>query len=209
MLTNQYGVDHNKATMFKVKSQKDDISRVAKTLANINGKILQFGRMNRLNKIINLNFENENQYLAFNQRLIIVLQSQNNFKIRNTKQPCRILYAKYQWPDILSYSADPALEIIIVNTTLKNKISFRENIIQIPPHSQYGKLIAFLFNRYKFFQGDLSKGLTIFIKDEEMQSPSIVEATILEVAHLNKIDPGFLDWVEKGIKLYPLNYNTK
>jgi len=58
-------------------------------------------------------------------------------------------------------------------------------------------LLAFLFQRFKYFNGAPDKGVRI-ISNESSNDEIKLEATISELAHLNNLNPEFLDWIENS-----------
>ncbi len=105
--------------------------------------------------------------------------------------------AKKQWMKILSNASNPQLKTILYidieneNNLLKDDISFN------PPSSLPGKLLAFLFQRFKHFNGEPDKGISI-VSDSSTKNGETLEAIVLELAHLNNLSPAFLDWIENS-----------
>ena len=73
----------------------------------------------------------------------------------------RVLPAKTRWNDVLACAANPDLALVISNTTEVGLRLIGEDIRQSPPDSFPGKLLAFLFARFRAFGGDPHKGLVI------------------------------------------------
>ena len=73
----------------------------------------------------------------------------------------RVLSAKNQWQEVLDCAANPDLTVVISNTTEMGIQLLQDDIRQEPPTSFPGKLLAFLYARYKAFNGDKNKGLVI------------------------------------------------
>ncbi|WP_315817271.1 hypothetical protein [Paraflavitalea speifideaquila] len=73
----------------------------------------------------------------------------------------RVLAAKNDWDEILKCAANPDMQIIISNTTEVGITLIKDNVHASPPESFPGKLLAFLYQRFKVFQGDSSKGMVI------------------------------------------------
>lgn len=162
-------------------------------------KILQFGSGSLFRELhhhrIDLTFPHE----VVNGRVVIVTST----LIKDPDHAVsRVLSAKEQWPEIMSCSINPDLSIIISNKKLVRKDVLKDKINANPPFSFPGKLLALLFNRYTYFGGDTEKGLIIISTDKDHNSPETVEAIILELAHLNNLDPLFLDWIENANSFY-------
>ncbi|TDH27780.1 tagaturonate reductase [Segetibacter sp. 3557_3] len=111
----------------------------------------------------------------------------------------RVLSAKEQWNEILECAANPNMEVIISNTTEVGISLVKEDKIDAaPPVSFPGKLLAFLYHRYKAFNGDPSKGVVIVPTELIVDNGAKLEAIVLELAHLNGVDPAFMDWLESS-----------
>lgn len=109
-----------------------------------------------------------------------------------------IMPLKKQWIEILSSASGDDLKTIIYEG-VKNWTFKIDNIKSTPPSSLPGKLLAFLFQRFKYFNGAADKGVTI-ISSQPNTCGQTLEAIILELAHLNNLDPEFLDWIENSNK---------
>lgn len=111
----------------------------------------------------------------------------------------RVLSAKEQWDEILACASNPEMEIIISNTTeVGISLVKDDKIDNKPPVSFPGKLLAFLYNRYKTFNGDPAKGMVIVPTELIVDNGKKLEAIVLELAHLNGLDPAFMDWLENS-----------
>ncbi len=65
----------------------------------------------------------------------------------------RVLSAKDEWVSILKCAHDPEMQLVISNTTEVGIVLTQDDIRQSPPVSFPGKLLAFLHERYKAFNG--------------------------------------------------------
>ena len=112
----------------------------------------------------------------------------------------RVLSAKSQWADILKYASNPDLQVVISNTTEVGIQLVQDDIKQSPPVSFPGKLLAFLYERFKVFNGDKTKGLVIVPTELITDNGKKLEHILFELAHLNALESPFIDWLE--------NHNT-
>ncbi len=112
----------------------------------------------------------------------------------------RVLSAKSQWADVLACAANPDMQIVISNTTEVGIQLVQDDIKQAPPTSFPGKLLAFLYERFKIFNGDKNKGLVIVPTELITDNGKKLEHILLELAHLNDLESPFIDWLE--------NHNT-
>ncbi len=109
----------------------------------------------------------------------------------------RVLSAKNDWKKVLECAKNPDLEIVISNTTeVGISLQADDDIRANPPESFPGKLLAFLFERYKAFNGAKDKGLVIIPTELIPDNGTKLESIIEELAHLNKLDYAFMDWLE-------------
>jgi tagaturonate reductase len=185
-------------------------------------KVLQFGTGVLLRGLPDYFIDKANKKGVFNGRIIIVKSTGNGDAdafdnqdglythcirgIENGKEVeqyilnasiSRVLSAKADWDKVLKCAANPDLEIIVSNTTevgivLQEDDDIRSN----PPESFPGKLLAFLFERYKAFNGAKDKGLVIVPTELIPDNGTKLESIVEELAHLNKLDYAFMDWLE-------------
>jgi tagaturonate reductase len=108
----------------------------------------------------------------------------------------RVLAAKSEWDEILKCAANPNMQLIISNTTEVGITLIKDNVHASPPESFPGKLLAFLYQRFKVFQGDKTKGMVIIPTELIPDNGKKLEAIVLELAHQNGLETAFLDWLE-------------
>jgi len=109
----------------------------------------------------------------------------------------RVLSAKSDWDEILKCAANGDMQVIISNTTeVGIVLDKKDNIHLSPPQSFPGKLLAFLYQRYKVFNGDVTKGMVIIPTELISDNGSVLESIVLELAHLNGLEIPFIDWLE-------------
>ncbi len=73
----------------------------------------------------------------------------------------RVLSANDEWKTILACAHNPEMQIVISNTTEVGITLVEDNIQSSPPVSFPGKLLAFLYERYKAFKGSADSGMVI------------------------------------------------
>ncbi|MCB9354628.1 MAG: tagaturonate reductase [Lewinellaceae bacterium] len=112
----------------------------------------------------------------------------------------RVLTASREWQEVLACAADPQIGIVISNTTEVGIQLVREDIHQSPPASFPGKLLAFLYERYRTFRGDQDKGVVIIPTELIPQNGALLESIVLELAHLNDLEFDFLNWLESACR---------
>ena len=112
----------------------------------------------------------------------------------------RVLSAVQDWDAILDIARSPHLQVIISNTTEVGIQLIKDNVRKLPPISFPGKLLAILYARYKAFKGSEDSGLVIVPTELIVDNAKKLEAIVLELAHLNKLEPAFMDWLERNNK---------
>jgi len=108
----------------------------------------------------------------------------------------RVLSANNDWESILKTAYNPNLKVIVSNTTEVGIQLVQDNISKHPPVSFPGKLLAILYERYKAFGGSDKSGLVIVPTELIVDNGKKLEAIVLELAHLNRLPPAFMDWLE-------------
>ena len=109
----------------------------------------------------------------------------------------RVLSAKTQWSLVLDCARNPAIKVVFSNTTELGIQLVQDDIYQWPPVSFPGKLLAFLYARFKAFAGNPNFGLVIVPTELIADNGKKLESIVLELAHRNGLEPGFIDWLEQ------------
>lgn len=112
----------------------------------------------------------------------------------------RVLGAKTDWKRILECAHNPEMKIILSNTTEVGIQLVQDDIHSDPPVSFPGKLLAFLFERFKAFNGSATSGMVIVPTELITDNGTKLESIVLELAHRNNLDFAFIEWLE--------NHNT-
>lgn len=189
---------------------------------NLPEKVLQFGTGVLLRGLPDYFIDKANQQGMFNGRIVVVKSTSSGGEdvfdkqdalytlcIRGIKyqkiveENCinasisRVISANNNWDEILKCAANPDMQIIISNTTeVGIALNKKDNIHLAPPQSFPGKLLAFLYQRYKVFKGDEDKGMVIIPTELIVDNGAVLESIVLELAHLNGLEIGFIDWLE-------------
>jgi tagaturonate reductase len=108
----------------------------------------------------------------------------------------RVLSAKSEWESILQCAHNPNMQVIISNTTEVGIELVNDDIRRHPPISFPGKLLAFLYERYKAFDGSIHSGMVIVPTELITGNGKKLESIVIEQAHLNGLDNEFIDWLE-------------
>ncbi|MBS1668609.1 MAG: tagaturonate reductase [Bacteroidetes bacterium] len=108
----------------------------------------------------------------------------------------RVLAAQNQWAEILQCAAQPALKIIISNTTEVGIRLQQESIFQQPPVSFPAKLLAFLYERYTVLKAAPEAGMVIIPTELITDNGNVLRSIVMELAQFNKLDAGFMEWLQ-------------
>jgi tagaturonate reductase len=109
----------------------------------------------------------------------------------------RVLSAAEQWGEILECAHNQHLQIIISNTTEVGIQLINDDVRNHPPKSFPGKLLAFLYERFKAFGGSELSGMVIIPTELIPDNGKKLESIVLELAHLNGLEDDFIEWIEK------------
>jgi tagaturonate reductase len=107
----------------------------------------------------------------------------------------RVLSAKSQWKDILQCAHNPDMQVIISNTTEVGIRLVEEDIHQAPPTSFPGKLLAFLYERYKVCKGSQDGGMVIVPTELIVDNGKKLAAIVQQLAAFNKMEASFMEWL--------------
>jgi tagaturonate reductase len=110
----------------------------------------------------------------------------------------RVLAAKEDWATILKCAHDPQMTIIISNTTEVGIVLTDDDIKLSPPQSFPGKLLAFLYERYKAFNGSADKGMVIVPTELIVDNGNKLRSIVLELAAKNKLEEEFIQWLQSS-----------
>ena len=109
----------------------------------------------------------------------------------------RVLSARTLWSLVLDCARNPAIKVVFSNTTELGIQLVQDDIYQCPPVSFPGRLLAFLYTRFKAFAGNPDFGLVIVPTELIADNGKKLESIVLELAHRNGLEPGFIDWLEQ------------
>ena len=109
----------------------------------------------------------------------------------------RTISARTQWQEILDCAKDPEMQIVISNTT-EVGIALLENdkITNNPPSSYPVKLLAFLHERWKFFEGSAASGMVIVPTELVVGNGDLLKDIVLQQAQKNSLELEFIDWLK-------------
>lgn len=186
-------------------------------------KVLQFGTGVLLRGLPDYFIDKANKQQVFNGRIVVVKSTNNSgadaFKSQDglythcmrgfvngrkveenilNASISRVFSAVLEWDSVLECAADPNMQVIISNTTEVGIVLVKDDIRANPPVSFPGKLLAFLYKRYKYFNGDEAKGMVIIPTELIPENGKALEAILLELSAQNGLGPAFINWVKNA-----------
>ncbi|MFX1293298.1 MAG: tagaturonate reductase [Promethearchaeota archaeon] len=205
-----------------------DIILPKKSFFELPVKVLQFGEGRFIRAFFNYFIEIANHNQLFNGRSIVIQpRKADRAAIINTQDGLFTLYtcglrnkiqqqefmvissikkaiaAKTEWIKTLKIVEIPTLKIIASNTTEAGLVYNSEDSIEKnPPISFPGKLTALLYHRYKFFNGDKSKGFMVLPLELVENNGDILRNLVLKLAKNWNLEDKFIQWLEKANFFY-------
>src|ERR1044072_3112117 len=197
-----------------------DVITPAESVFDLPEKVLQFGTGVLLRGLPDYFIDKANRQSVFNGRVVIVKSTDSDSSafdkqdglytqcvrgLENGKtieeniinsSISRVLSAKDEWSEILKCAHNPHMQVIISNTTGVCIQLVQDDIHRLPPVSFPGKLLAFLLERYKAFDGSRQSGMVIVPTELIPDNGKKLESIVLELAHLNALDDTFIQWLE-------------
>jgi tagaturonate reductase len=110
----------------------------------------------------------------------------------------RVVSANEDWTSILQCAANPELRIIISNTTEVGITLTEDDIEWSPPKSFPGKLLSFLYERYKIFNGGKQAGLVIIPTELIPDNGSKLLSIVVDLAKINNLEETFVNWLQSA-----------
>lgn len=192
----------------------------AESILDLPEKVIQFGTGVLLRGLPDYFIDKANRQGIFNGRIVVVKSTSqggtDSFKKqdglytlcvkgieegRNIEETVinssisRVLSAKEEWEKILACAHNPAIQIIISNTTEVGITLSDDEVLMSPPNTFPGKLLAFLLERFKAFKGSEQHGMVIIPTELIIDNGSKLRSIVLELAHKNNLETGFISWL--------------
>lgn len=187
-------------------------------------KVLQFGTGMLLRGLPDYFIDKANRMGVFNGRIVVVKSTSRGDASDFEKQDglyticergiskgknveidiissaiSRVLIAHDEWGNVLNCAHNPELGIIISNTTeMGIQLVKDDDITRLPPVSFPGKLLAFLYERFKAFGGTPESGLVIIPTELLPDNGKVLESIVMELAMLNGLEDEFIEWLENA-----------
>lgn len=204
---------------------KEKLSKPSPAQVQLPEKVLQFGTGVLLRGLIDHYIDKANKQGLFNGRVVVVkstpgrpapeFRQQDNLYtlcIRGLKNGqaveeysinasiSRVIGAREEWDAVLHCAADPAIQLIISNTT-EVGISLKEDDIvdgSVVPVSFPGKLTACLYHRYRSLGATADAGMVILPTELVPDNGTQLKAICTRLAEENQLEQAFIDWLQNA-----------
>jgi tagaturonate reductase len=198
------------------------ITKPADAIFSLPEKVLQFGTGVLLRGLPDYFIDKANRQGLFNGRVVVVKSTDSGDAAAFDRQDglytlcvrgiedghkveeniicsaiSRVLSARDQWQEILALARNPEMQIVISNTTEVGIQLVDDDIRREPPVSFPGKLLAFLYERYKAFGGSPQSGMVIVPTELIVDNGKKLAAIVKELTQMNALEADFLLWMEK------------
>lgn len=187
-------------------------------------KILQFGEGNFLRAFVDYMIDIANEAGVYNGNIAIVqpikaslpdgfqkqdslytvlLRGKENGVTVNTSRivssVSRVLRSYEDYEDYLAYARLDSLEAVVSNTTEAGIVLDESDTLSMtPPHSYPGKLTQFLWERFRHFHGDMTKGLVVYPVELIENNGKKLKQCVLSLAELWNLGSDFITWVQQA-----------
>jgi len=108
----------------------------------------------------------------------------------------RVLSASQDWAEILKAAHNPDMQVVISNTTEVGIVLSEDKITDNPPQSYPGKLLAFLHERFKAFNGAEESGMVIVPTELISDNADKLKDILLKLSVQNKLSWDFEQWLK-------------
>lgn len=185
-------------------------------------KILQFGEGNFLRAFVDYAVDVANEENGFDGSVAVVmprsgktdrfskqddvytvcLRGQQEGKVYKENRVITsvksIISARDEYDAFMALAHEDALEFVVSNTT-EAGIAFDETdeFTACPPTTFPAKLTKFLYERYTFYKGDASKGLTMLPTELNDDNGKLLKDCVHQYVNLWKLDAGFTEWLNQ------------
>jgi tagaturonate reductase len=198
------------------------VIKPAEKIFSLPEKVLQFGTGVLLRGLLDYFIDKANRQGLFNGRIVVVKSTDSGdagafdrqdglytLCVRGIEEGkkiteniicsaiSRVLSARDQWQDILKLAHNPEMQIIVSNTTEVGIQLVEDDIRRIPPVSFPGKLLAFLYERFKAFNGSPESGMVIVPTELIVDNGKKLASIVKELAQRAQLEAAFLAWMDQ------------
>ena len=210
-----------------LKNQQDLLNMNKETIINLKElpeRIIQFGEGNFLRAFADWMIHRLNSLKLFNGRIVVVQPIEKGMVEGLNKQDglytliqrgihqrsvieeteiissiSRGINPYVNWENVLKCAEDPNIGFVFSNTT-EAGISYEpgDSFDLIPPISFPGKLTVYLYHRFKHFNGDASKGMTIIPCELVDKNGNTLKKIVVQLAKNWNYPQSFIEWINNS-----------
>jgi len=219
--TNKINMQLSKHTLKNIEA-KPSIEIPDEKLLSLPEKVLQFGTGVLLRGLPDYFIDKANKQGIFNGRVVIIKSTdgsndefaqqdglytvsvrglENGQEVKEdiiNASVSRVLAAKSNWEEILKCAHNSEMTIVLSNTTEVGIQYVEENVLEGAPSSFPGKLLAFLHERYRAFNGSEDSGMVIVPTELVTDNGDKLKGIVIDLANYNKLNGAFINWLEKN-----------
>jgi len=209
----------NEENLKNISSEK--VTKPTAEILALPEKVIQFGTGVLLRGLPDYFIDKANQKGIFNGRILVVKSTSKGGADAFSKQDnlytlcvkgiedgvnveensinssiSRVLSASQDWSEILKAAHQPEMQVVISNTTEVGIVKSEDKITDTPPQSYPGKLLAFLHERYKAFNGSAESGMVIVPTELISDNADKLKDILLDLAIQNKLGWDFEQWLK-------------
>ncbi len=187
-------------------------------------RVIQFGEGNFLRAFVDWMFHRLNEKGLFNGRVVVVQPLREGLvSVLNEQDGLYTLILRglqdgeaaetaeiigsisrgldpyTDWDGCLRCAENPEIEFVVSNTTEAGIVYDPGDSLQNrPPRSFPGKLAAYLYHRFRHFQGERGKGMVMIPCELIDGNGDSLKQALLRLAGDWKLPPGFKTWIEES-----------
>ena len=190
----------------------------------ITEKVIQFGTGVLLRGLPDYFIHNANQQNIFNGSIVVIKSTSTGGVDEFTHQDAlfthcvrgvyggenvdscfintsisRVLTAASEWDQVIALAKSNEIEIVISNTTEAGMVLNENDIISKgAPSSFPGKLLALLYERWQYFNGDINKGWVILPTELMPDNGILLIDLVNKLATINQLPTAFINWMNEA-----------
>lgn len=212
----------NKKNMETLSSPK--IEKIHPELFRLPEKVIQFGTGKLLRGLPDDYIDQANKKGFFKGRIVIVKSTKTGGldifhqqdglytlgikgithqgiyeKYRINASISRVMDAHTEWQQILKLAEDPAIQIMLSNTTEAGIVEEDDDIFSSPPTSFPGKVAAYLYRRYQHLSDTEESHMVIIPTELIDNNAEKLKQIVLSLSAKHTLPPSFTDWINKNV----------
>ncbi len=191
-------------------------------------RIIQFGEGNFLRAFVDWMIDKMNKEMDFNSG-VLVIQPRNNDRVYKLNEQdglytvllngiekgkvvrnkdiinciTRGLNTYKEYDLYLKAAEDPNIRFMVSNTTEAGIVFNKNDKLEDKPQQSFpGKLTAFLYHRYKTFNGDSTKGLLLLPCELIEKNGDTLKEIVLKISKMWNLEEGFINWINEANIFY-------